>query len=214
MGGHHRRQRRDGELDPLAGRDQSEGRQHRTALEPFQRDPGDPVVRRSAAGRVDQDRRGTVRQHPDPLGRHDAGLDDHPPGGLGEDRDQRRPATEGPECLGLSHRRCRQHRVQRDHQRLIQLLGQRHDERSGLAAEDAVLVLDQDDVGAPRAEGRRHRGVVAAHVLTDRGHDLRLGDLPGSRRMETISTGVDGSAARSASRRSWENIPMPQGRGG
>ena len=70
----------------------------------------------------------------------------------------------------------RKHRVQGHHQGLFQLLGQRHHEGAGVAAEDPVLVLDQHNVGASEGEVGGHRRVVAADILADRCHNLRLGN--------------------------------------
>ncbi len=148
----------------------------------------------TVADRVGQQRRrGAVRDHADALRRHQLGVDHHPPGGLGEDRDQRGAVAQRAQHLRLPGGRLGQHRVQRHDERLGQLLDQREHEGAGDAAEDAVLVLDQDDVGAPGRQRPRDRRVVAADVLPDAGDDLGgvlAVLLPGQRDHVDLGRGV------------------------
>ena len=77
-------------------------------------------------------------------------------------------------------RRLRQHGVERHDERLRELLDQREHVRAVGAAEDPVLVLEQDDVDVQPAENPRRADVVAASRLRDRRHEpgpLRTGRL-------------------------------------
>ena len=103
--GHDGGQRGDGQLDALAGGDQPEGGQHRTAFEPLQGHLRD-VLRRGLPGvGVHQHLGRSVRQHADAFRHDDAGVDDHPASGLGEHGDQGGPVAEGPQRGGLALRR-------------------------------------------------------------------------------------------------------------
>ena len=118
------------------------------------------------------------------------------------------------EHLGLMRRRLRQHRVQRDDERLRQLLGEREHVLAVAAAEDAVLVLEQDDVDVEPAEDPRRAHVVAADpcaiVATSPGRCGRDGSLT----ITTRSTRSTPSTPSSAPRTSAAKVPMPQARGG
>ena len=133
------------------------------------------VARLAGVGELrQQDGRGAVRDDPDPGGRGDAGVDDHPPGGLGEHGDQRGAVAQLAEHLGLLRRSAADSTVCRvTTNGWLQFLDQRQHVGAGLAAEDAVLVLDQHDVGAAAVQQRRHRDVVGADVLPD--HRQHLG---------------------------------------
>jgi len=132
--------------------------------------PSVPVPPSAAA----PDRCGS-RNDPDPRGRCHARIDDHAPGGLGEDGDQRCPVTQFAQDLGLPLRGFRQHRVQRHHEGLVEFLDEREHIGSGLAAEDAVLVLDEHHVGAPTVQQRGHRHIVGPDVLPDDRQHLGFG---------------------------------------
>ena len=62
--------------------------------------------------------------------------------------------------------------MQRDHERLRQLVRERQHVLAVTAAEDAVLVLQQDDVDVGAAERTGGSDVVAARALGDRLRDL------------------------------------------
>ena len=64
--------------------------------------------------------------------------------------------------------RLREHRVQRDDERLRELLGERQHVLAVGAAEDPVFVLEQHDVDVEPAEDPRRAHVVAADRLRDR----------------------------------------------
>ena len=82
-------------------------------------------------------------------------------------------AAERLEDVRLVRRRVRKDRVQCHDERLRQLLGQREDVFAVAPAEDAVLVLEQDDVDVAAAEDACGPDVVAARSLRDRRHDAR-----------------------------------------
>ncbi len=75
------------------------------------------------------------------------GHDDHALGLVAERR----------EHLELMRRRLREHRVQRHDERLRELARERKDVLAVAAAEDAVLVLQQDDVDVESRERRAAR---------------------------------------------------------
>ena len=69
---------------------------HGATFQPLERDPR--ADGRSPAAFTRGARTGlrrAVREHPHAFGRHDVRLDDHPPGRLGEDRDQGGAVAEG-----------------------------------------------------------------------------------------------------------------------
>ena len=111
-------------------------------------------------------------------------------------------------------RRCGQHGVQRHHHRLAQLASERQHVRAVRAPEDAVLVLDHDDVHAAAVEQRgpprRSRRAGPVDALDDLGRLFGVGVAHDRREVDR----GHGSAASSASRRSREKVPMPQARGG
>ena len=63
--------------------------------------------------------------------------------------------------------------MQRHDERLRQLLDERRDVLAVAPAEDAVLVLQQDDVDVEPAEDARCADVVAANALRDRRDEAR-----------------------------------------
>ena len=113
--------------------------------------------------------------------RHDANLvggarvacDEQPLGRLGHHDHQLGLTAQRGEHLGLMLRRLREHRVERHDERLRELLHQREHVRAVGAAEDPVLVLEQDDVDVQPAENPRRADVVAASRLGDRRHEPR-----------------------------------------
>ncbi len=70
------------------------------------------------------------------------------------------------DCLGVGE--LRQHRVHRDDQRHGEPLGERQHERSGVASEDAELVLDDDDVHIEAVDRVCDRTVRVGIVASDR----------------------------------------------
>ena len=178
-----RGQRLDHRLDSLAGRDQPEGRQHGTACRrrPAARSArvriGAPCEHASAlrAGRPEPCSPGTLpsidEQSLRGLRHHDHEL------GLGG----RAPKS----TSSLMRRRLREHGVQRDDERLRELLDEREDVGAVGAAEDPVLVLEQDDVDIQPAQDPRRADVVASSRLSDRGDEawpLRAGGVVDDRR--------------------------------
>ena len=162
---HDRRQRLDHSLEPFPLGDQAEGGEE----EPLAVRPG-----RALRGPVREHGRGAVRHDADLLGGARAALDEQPPSGVRHHDHALGLAAEGAEHLGLVPRRLRQHRVQRHDERLRQLLRQRDDVLAVGAAEDAVLVLEQDDVDMRPRQDPRCADVVAADRLGDRRDDTRL----------------------------------------
>ena len=143
-----------------------------------------------------------------------AGVDDHPPGGLGEHGDQ---------CGPVAHRRqdiapaagvgsdstvCSVTTNGWDSSSTSESIG------AGLAAEDAVLVLDEHhvDVELPENPGGAH--VVAPDRLGDRGRETRPLRAEGSFTITTFSTRSISSRPRRAERTSAAKAPIPQARGG
>ena len=165
-----RGQRLDHRLDPLAGRDQPEGREHEPVLA--------VVVRRSSFERVRigapcEHRRRSVRDDPNlarraRLARHEQSLR-----GLRHHDHELGLAAERREHVSLMGRRLREHGVQRDDEGLRELLDEREDVGAVGAAEDPVLVLEQNDVDVQPAEDPRRADVVASNRLCDRGDEPR-----------------------------------------
>ena len=87
-------------------------------------------------------------------------------------RDQRGSVAELPQHVRLLGGRLGQHGVQGDDERLVQVLDQGQHIGPGLAAEDAVLVLDQHDVGAASVEQGRDGDVIGPDVLPDHRKDF------------------------------------------
>ena len=176
-----RRQRLDHRLDPLAGRDQPEGREQEPLVAAVVRRPS---ARPSAADAIAARRAstggapcGTTRTL---LAGHVSAVDEQALRGLGHHDHELGLAAERGEHLSLMRRRLREHRVQRHDERLRQLLDEREDVLAVGAAEDPVLVLEQDDVDIEPAEDPRGADVVAANRLRDRRHEprpLRAGRL-------------------------------------
>ena len=120
----------------------------------------------------DQRHRRTVRYDAHLRSGSDAGVDNHPTRGVGENRDRRGLPAQFGDDLRLLVGGARQHGVQRDDVRLAQLTRQGEHVGSAFAAENAVFMLDQDGVGAPRIDRRRCGDVVRSHVLTDHVQNL------------------------------------------
>ena len=110
--------------------------------------------------------------HPDALEFGQTLLDDHPTGRLGEHHDQRRSSAQCAQSGGLAGRRASQHGMQRDDHRHGELICESENELPVIAAEDAVLVLDQDDIDIALRQFRCCCCVVARNVLSDRRDDL------------------------------------------
>ena len=170
-----RRQRLDHRLDPLAGGDQPERREQ---------EPLAAAVRRAhrgavAAGALQRVGVCALREHRRRAVRHDANLvggarparDQQPFGRLGHHDHELGLAAQRGEHVGLVLRRLRQHGVERHDERLRQLLRERDHVRAVGAAEDPVLVLEEDDVDVQPAENPRRADVVAANRLGDRRHE-------------------------------------------
>ena len=166
-----RRQRLDHRLEPLARRDQPEGREQEPARRRRRR-AGARVARAPCGelGARASTRRCAVR--------HDADL--ARPGRRLASTSSRRAVSvititssasrqSAASTSRLVRRRLRQHRVQRHDERLRQLLARTRATYSpSRAAEDPVLVLEQDDVDVEPAEHPRGADVVAANRLRDR----------------------------------------------
>ena len=105
--------------------------------------------------------------------------------------------------------------MQGDDERLGQVCGEGEHVLAVGAAEDPVLVLEQDDVDVEPPEHPRGAHVVAANGLRDRREQtapLRARRLVDDR--DEIGT-LDARRRRcSAARRSAANVPIPQARGG
>ena len=170
-----RRQRLDHRLDPLPGRDQPEGREQEPVAAAVRR----VRSRRRLRGALQRVGSRALREHGRRAVRHDS----HLFGGARAARDQQPPrrlrhhdhelglTAQRGEHLGLMRRRLREHGVQRHDERLRELLDQREHVLAVGAAEDPVLVLEQDDVDVQPAEDPRRADVVAAHRLGDRRHE-------------------------------------------
>ena len=104
--------------------------------------------------------------------------------------------------------------MQRQDDRLPQLGGERQDVRAVVPAEDAVLVLDDDDVVAAALEHAGRGGVVAALVLVDPRDDLgRLIDIV----VADDRHEIDGGDAVGQEQRLAQvprEVPIPHARGG
>ena len=175
-----RRHRRDRDLDPLARRDQAEGREHRAPCRDRRATRRPPVAARRAGSRAGVRRPGSssdgpaVRHDADPLGRDQPRVEDHPARRLGEHAHQRRrdrTARAASRPGGPTARDRTVCSVTTIGWRSS--VGEREDVRALGAAEDAVLVLDHDDVVAAALEHARRGGVVAALVLVDPGRRPR-----------------------------------------
>ena len=136
-----------------------------------------------------QRRRAPVGHHPDPLGRHQPCVHDHPPRRLGEHADERRQVAERSQRLAPDRARRGEDGVERHDERPAQLRREGQHVRSVLAAEDAVLVLDHHDVGAAALQCARGSRVVATFLLADTGRPPRPpGPASPSRTIAATST--------------------------
>ena len=114
-----------------------------------------------------------MRYHAHFLPRAGAAPDEQVARGVGHHDHELRLVAHGFENLRLVRGRFRQDRVQRDDERLGELLGERRHVLAVAAAEDPVFVLKQDDVDVepPQDAGRAH--VIATHPLGNRRHEAR-----------------------------------------
>ena len=169
-----RRQRLDHRLDPLPGGDQPErGEQEPVAAAVRRADRG--AVSAGALQRIGVR---ALREHRRRAMGHDSNLfsgtrlagEQQPFGRLGHHDHQLGLTAQRSEHLGLMLRRLRQNGVERHDERLRELFDQREHVRAVGAAEDPVLVLEQDDVDVHSPENPRRADVVAASRLRDRRH--------------------------------------------
>ena len=117
--------------------------------------------------------RRAVRHDVDRLRGAGADLHEQALGGLGHHDHALGLVAERRQHLELVRRRLREHRVQRHDERLRELAREREHVLAVLAAEDAVLVLEQHDVDVGAAERAGGANVVAARPLRDGAQDLR-----------------------------------------
>jgi hypothetical protein len=87
-----------------------------------------------------------MRNHPDALSIDQLLLDHHPTSGLSEHHDQRRAVAEVAEDSNSIGRWLLQDGMERDRHGHREIVDQLECVLSGIAAEDAVLMLDQYDV--------------------------------------------------------------------
>ncbi len=153
-------QRSDGDLDALSFGDQPECRQDCSTGK--------------CGGRLDfamifrkEFDRCAVWNHPQSLGIDQAGIEHHPPRGIGEHRDESCSCAELSQRFSLLRRGLGQHGVQGEDVRLPQVSDQRQQVRTGIPAEDPEFMLDEHDVGAAVVQQQRQSDVVVQCVLTD-----------------------------------------------
>ena len=167
-------ERRDRGLQALVGREQSEGGQQPPALEPLQR-RHHLRAHDAAAPR----RRRSVRDVHDAVRRGYAGVDGQPARCLGEHRHRRGVAAQPVQAAGLGVARFGEHRVQGDqigNAEPVQLGGEVGDPGAVRAAEDPVLMLDDDRAGSGGGDPARRLAVVVTLVLADhRPHHCGVG---------------------------------------
>ena len=154
-----------------------------------------------------------MRHDGDRLRRAGADLHQQPLGGLRHHDHAFGLVTESRQNLELMLRRLRQHRVQRHDERLRKLAHEREHVVAVPAAEDAVLVLEQNDVDVGPAERASRANVVAACVLGDGAqslgplrarwlvHDDDLADVVHVADVEQRSPNVEGEGADPAGAR-------------
>ena len=162
----HRGQRLDHRLEALAGRDQAEGREQEAVV-------GASVRARrgrsaAQAGARGQAGRRAMRHHPDLLLGAGAALDEQSMRGIGHHDHQLRLGAQVGEHFRLMRRRPREHRMQRDDERLSQVLGEGQHVLAVASSEDPILVLQQHDVDVEPSERPRSAHVVATYCLSDR----------------------------------------------
>ena len=104
---------------------------------------------------------------------HTSELDDDAPRRLGHHDHPLGLVAERSEDLQLVLGRIREHGVQRHDERLRELSRKREGVGPVPAAEDAVLVLEQDDVDVEASERARGAHIVSARALRDGLEDLR-----------------------------------------
>ena len=122
---------------------------------------------------LDEQRRCAVRDDADLFLGTGAVVDEQAERRIRHDDDELGVAAERLEDPRLVRRRLREDGVQGHDERLRQLFGQRHDVFAVAPAEDAVLVLEQNDVDVPAAEDASSPDVVAACSLRDRRNHAR-----------------------------------------
>ena len=173
-----RRQRLDHRLEPLAGGDQAEGREQEAVVEPTGRAPracrlAEGALDRELARAAGEHRRCAVRHDADLLERAGPAVDEQVAGRVRHHDHELGLAADGGEHARLMGRRLGQHRVQGHDERLGQLLDERRDVAPVAPPEDAVLVLQEDDVDIEPAEDPCGADIVATNTLRDRGHEPR-----------------------------------------
>ncbi len=163
------RHRGDRRLDSLSGREQAEGGELELAGRiPALASSVTARQRRMLGGSPSEHRRSAVRDDPDLLLAAAAALDQQAPRRLRHHDHELGAATERGQHGGLVPRGPGQHRVQSQDDRLLQVFGQGEHVVAVPAAEDPVLVLQQDDVDVQPGEDPRRSHVVAADTLGHR----------------------------------------------
>ena len=205
------RQRVEHHLDPLTGREEAEGAEHETGVDA--RRSADACLRRLARGAPASSTRRAVRDDVDLLGRARSDLDEQALRGLGHHDHALGLGAERRDHTQLVRGRLGEDGVQRDDERLRQLAREREDVLPVLAPEDAVLVLEQDDVDvgpgerAGRGRSRRARpgrpcGRFPAAASSTARRRRRRGDL------------LHVGDAEQRPPMSKEKVPIPHARGG
>ena len=164
-------------LDPLPGEKQPEGRDQEAGLDPRVaarggRDVAGPAPGIELCAGTAELRRSAVRDDVDLLVCTRSDFDQEPPRRLGHHDHTLGLVAQRGQNLELMRRRRREHRVQGDDERLRELAGERQHVLAVAPAEDAVLVLEQDDVDIRAAERAGGADVVAARSLRDGLRDL------------------------------------------
>ena len=200
-GSAHGRHRRDRGLVPLARAEQAEAQDHQTALQ--------VEVRLDGVGIDERQARHAVRHDPDAPRLHAVGPREQGGGRPGHDDGRGRHAHELRQDPPLGRRRRSQHGVQRRHDGHVQGADEVEHVGSIVAAPDAVLVLDRDDLDVRRVQGGGRSEVVAARVTADPVADhARVGRRTGDRVQGHDLVGPTDDA------RSLVNVAIPQRCGG
>jgi hypothetical protein len=158
-------QRLDHRLEPLPLGDEAEGRED----EPL----GAGAFGGVGTGALGEQRRRPVRHDANLVGAAHAARDEQLARGLGHHDHELGLTTQRSERLGLTLGRLREDRVERHDEGLRELLDQREHVGAVGAAEDPVLVLEEDDVHVQPAENPCGADVIPAHGLGDRRDDPR-----------------------------------------
>ncbi len=160
-GGH----RFESDLDPLAGGQQPEARDHRPARH------AEPVLRVVGIERLVQLRWSAVRHDAELARAHEVLLEHQPPSSRGEDHDGPRSVAKSSDDAGLVLGRAGKHRVHRNHERDVERVDEVEDQLSVRPTEDPELVLEQDHVEA--IGDARCFFIRRSVLLTDGRHDVR-----------------------------------------